>query len=114
MQFLLIVLNKVELLETLLENLFECGIGGATIINSTGMAKEIVAKNKDYPIFGSLRYLINLDRKESKTIFMVLKDEQVEDTKALIRQVVGDMSKPDTAIMFTMPVLSIEGVHDQS
>ncbi len=110
----MIVLNKVDLLESLLEKLFESGVSGATIISSTGMAKEIAANHGDYPIFGSLRFLINLDREESKTIFMVLKDEQVEDTKTLIRQVVGDMTKPDTAVMFTMPVLSVEGVHEQS
>jgi hypothetical protein len=41
---------------------------------------------------------------------MVLKDEQVEEAKMVIRQVVGDLSKPDTAVMFTLPVLTAEGV----
>lgn len=106
MQFLLLVLNKVELLDTLLESLADYGIGGATILNSVGMARELA----DYPIFGSLRFLLDLDRKESKTVFMVLKDEQVDGVKNIIRQVVGDLSKPDTAVIFTLPVLSVEGV----
>ncbi|AUS98427.1 hypothetical protein CDQ84_03930 [Clostridium thermosuccinogenes] len=110
MQFLLIVLNKVELLDTLLEKLMEHGIRGATILNSTGMVRELAKCNEDFPIFGTLRYLVDLDRQESKTIFMVLKDEQVEEAKKVIREVLGDMSKPDTAVMFTLPVLSAEGV----
>lgn len=110
MQFLIMVLNKVELLDTLLGKLIEHGISGATILGSTGMVKELAKNSEDYPIFGTLRFLINLDRKESKTIFMVLKDEKVEEIKNVIRQVVGDMSKPDTAVMFTLPVLSAEGV----
>jgi len=110
MQFLLIVLNKVEILDTLLSQLMDNGIHGATILNSTGMIRELSKTSDDFPIFGTLRYLIDPDRKESKTIFMVLKDEQVEEAKNIVRQVVGDIAKPDTAVMFTLPVLSAEGV----
>jgi len=110
MQLLLIVLNKVEKLDRLLEKLMENGITGATILSSTGMARELAKHGEDYPIFGTLRFLINPDRKESKTIFMVLKDEQVDVVKKVVREVIGDLSKPDTAILFTLPVLSAEGV----
>lgn len=110
MQFLLLVLNKVEVLDTLLEKLMEQGVCGATILNSTGMVRELAKNNEDFPIFGSLRTFINPDRKESKTIFMVLREDKVEEVKNVIRQVVGDLSKPDSAVLFTLPVLSSEGV----
>ncbi len=110
MQFLLLVLNKVELLDTLLEKLMASGICGATILSSTGMVRELAKNNEEFPIFGSLRMLLDPDRKESKTIFMVLKDEKVEDVKKVIREVMGDLSRPDTAVMFTLPVLTAEGV----
>lgn len=110
MQFLLVVLNKVEKLNTLLEELMAHNINGATILDSTGMVKELIKVNEDYPILGTLRRFIDIDREESKTIFMVLKDEQIDEAKKIIRDVVGDMSKPDTAVMFTLPVLSVEGV----
>lgn len=110
MQLLLMVLNKVEKLEELLEALMEHGICGATILGSTGMVRELGKRIEDYPIFGTLRYLIDFERKESKTIFMVLKDEQVETVKKTVRDIIGDLSQPDTAILFTLPVLSAEGV----
>lgn len=110
MQFLLVVLNKVEKLNALLEKLVEHNICGATILDSTGMVRELIKNNEDYPIFGTLRLFIDTDRQESKTIFMVLKEEQVEEAKSVVRQVVGDMSKPDTAVMFTLPIISVEGV----
>lgn len=110
MQLMVMVLNKVEVLDTLLENLMEEGICGATILNSTGMVRELAKSNEDFPIFGTLRMLIDPDRKESKTIFMVLKDEKAEEAKRIIRNVVGDLSKPDSAVVFTLPVLSAEGV----
>lgn len=110
MQLLLIVLNRVEKLDEILEKLMQYGFTGATIINSTGMMKELAKNIENYPIFGTLRYLIDMDREENKTIFMVLKDEQVEKAKEIIRQVIGDLSKPDSAILFTLPILSAEGI----
>lgn len=110
MQLLLIVLNRVEKLDEILEKLMQYGFTGATIINSTGMMKELAKNIENYPIFGTLRYLIDMDRDENKTIFMVLKDEQVEKAKEIIRQVIGDLSKPDSAILFTLPILSAEGI----
>ena len=41
MKLLLIVLNKTEKLDELLEELIERGIKGATIFNSIGMAREL-------------------------------------------------------------------------
>ncbi len=109
MRLIIIVLNKVELLETLLKRLADEEIGGATILNSTGMLKEL-AKDSEIPIFGSLRFHVNLERSESKTIFMALAESKVARAKEIIREVVGDLNQPDTAVMFTLPVLDVEGV----
>lgn len=110
MQLMVMVLNRVEALDSLLERFMEDGICGATILNSTGMVKELAKSSEDFPIFGTLRMLINPDRKESKTLFMVLTDEKVEKAKKIIRDIVGDLSEPDSAVIFTLPVLSTEGV----
>ncbi len=110
LQLLLIVLNKVEKLDELLEKFLDQGFRGATILSSTGMVSELGKNIENYPIFASLRYLIDQDRKENKTIFMVLKEEQVEQAKQIIREVIGDLSKPNTAVIFTLPILSSEGI----
>lgn len=110
MQFLILVLNKVELLEMLLQKLADAGISGATILNSKGMLRELARNTEDIPIFGSLRFHLDPERNESKTLFLALDDTKVESAKAIIREVVGDISKPDTAVMFTLPILTAEGV----
>lgn len=110
LQLLLIVLNKVEKLDELLEAFLDKGFSGATILNSTGMVSELAKNIENYPIFSSLRYIIDLDRKENKTIFMALKDEQVESAKEIVRGIIGDLSKPDTAVLFTLPILTAEGI----
>ena len=110
MQLLLLVLNEVELLDPLLEAMMAGGVRGATILNSTGMARELVSKHEDYPFFGTLRILLDPDREESKTVFMVVKEEEVPHVKEVIRSVVGDLTKPDTAVLFTLPVIDVEGI----
>ena len=109
MQLLILVLNKVELLDLLLETLSEAGLRGGTILNSTGMAREL-SKDEDYPFFGSLRMILDPEREESKTIFMALKEEDIPVAKKAIRSVVGDFAKPDTGVMFTLPINDIEGI----
>lgn len=109
MQLLLFVLNKVDLLDPLLEKMMEQGVRGATILNSTGMAREL-AKNEDFPFFGTLRSLLDPDREESRTVFTVLKDDEVGRVKEIIRSVVGDLAQPDTGVLFTLPVLDVEGI----
>lgn len=109
MQLLVLVLNQVEKLEELLKGFMNEGITGATILNSTGMIKELVGHMEYQPIFGSPWLHIDCDRKESKTIFMALNDDKLEKAQKIIRHVIGDLSKPDTAVMFTIPIITSEG-----
>lgn len=112
MQMLLVVLNQIEKLSSLLDAFMEQGIGGATVMKSNGMVKLLAKDMEQYPILGSLRHLLEdeEERKDSRTLFMVLQDESVEAAKQTVRNVVGDLSQPNTAIMLTLPVTSAEGV----
>ena len=112
MQMLLVVLNQTEKLIPLLDALMEKGLSGATILKSTGMVNTLAKNIENYPILGSLRFLLDdgKERKDSRTLFMVVSDERVETAKEVVRNIVGDLSKPDTAIMITLPVMSAEGV----
>jgi hypothetical protein len=59
MQFMVMVLNKVEVLDALLERLMGNGICGATILNSTGMVRELAKSGEDLPIFGTPDFQIS-------------------------------------------------------
>ncbi len=110
MQMFVVVLNKVERLEDLLEEMGKEGLAGATVLNSRGMAHILC--DEDTPMFGVLRSLLNPEHKESKTIFAILTDEQVEIAKKIVRRVTGGLDKPDTGIMFSIPTLFVEGVNE--
>lgn len=110
MQMFVLVLNKVECLERLLQELLNAGITGVTLLDSTGMMRVLDADDPDLPIFGSLHKLLNPERKGSKTMFMVLKDEQLQTTMAVINRVTGGLDQPDTGIAFSVPTLFVEGL----
>ena len=106
MQLLVIVLNKVDRLEDLLKEFLKVGIKGATVLDSTGMARVL---HDTIPIFGSIKMLINEGYSYSKTLFVVLQEGQVELAINSLKQVVGDISQPDVGILFTIPISHVEG-----
>ncbi|MCI6038399.1 MAG: hypothetical protein MR748_10605 [Clostridiales bacterium] len=110
MQVLFLVLNRTEYLETLLERLLESGIHGCTVLDSMGMMRVIDKSGDDLPMFGALRQLFDPARESSKTLMMVLSEEEIQKAKLVVRQVVGGLDHPDTGIMFAVPALFVEGL----
>lgn len=112
MKMLIMVLNKVDALEDILEKFSEAGLKGATVIDSQGMARVLTNSDPDkLPLFGSLAMLINENRPYNKTIFTVLEDNKVSLAVEAIESVVGDLSKPDVGIVFTVPIDFVQGIH---
>lgn len=107
MHVLFFVLDKTERLDDVLETFLECGIKGATVVNSTGMARIL---SRSVPLFADLRSLFEDDRKFNYTIFAVLEDEgKIDKLAELLTDVVGDLQEPGTGMLFTVPVGRIIG-----
>ena len=100
MQMFVLVLNREEFLEPLLEEMLKQNIGGATILESTGMMRVLDGDHNidDLPVLGVLRHLCNPERKRSKMI-------------EIINKVTGGLDKPDTGICFALPTTFVEGVN---
>ncbi|HHU32664.1 MAG: hypothetical protein ACOX1Y_02120 [Zhaonellaceae bacterium] len=110
MKLMVLVLKKHEYLEQLLSEFLGAGLGGATIIESVGMLRVIEqSRIEPPPIFGSLRQFINPEYESSRTIFMVLEDEKIETARNIINRIVGGLEKPNTGILFTIPIDYVEG-----
>lgn len=109
MQLVVIVLNKTEVLERLLEQFGQHHIYGATILDSKGMAHAL-DENSDLSFMVSLRMLLDPGHKESKTIFMVVEEDKVSTVSSIVNEVTGGLENPDTGIIFTIPVSYTEGI----
>jgi len=112
MKLLVLVLNRVEKLNKLLNELAKHGLTGATVISSNGLAHELIKSNDESlsNIFGSLRRILNPNERENKTIFMVVKEERVPEITEIVEQVIGSILEPDTGIIFTVPVEYLKGM----
>lgn len=110
MQLLVLVLNKVECLPKIMRRFFESGIHGSTIIDSLGMLQYLGHETVEPPpIFGSLRKYINPSHDPNKTVFVLLKEEQVETARKIINEVTGGLDKPNVGILFVLPTVLTEG-----
>ena len=107
MKLLILILNKVEKLEEVLEGFLEIGITGATIIDSVGMGHIV---SEEVPIFAGLRFMFAGARPHNKTILSAIKDEKEQAAVDLIKKILGDINRPGTGIVFTIPIDRVEGL----
>ena len=111
MQLFVLVLNQTQYLEPLFQEMLKHDVMGATVLESTGMMRVLSDdENVDLPMLGIFRHLYAPERKASKTVFIVLKDEQVSLMGELIDQVTGGLDEPDTGIAFSIPLSYVKGL----
>ena len=112
MKLVTIILNKTECLDDILEEFGNHNIPGATIIDSRGMVQELYAHDhEDMSFLVSFRSLLLPSHKENKTIIMVAKEEDVKTISDIVNRATGGLNKPDTGILFTIPVDYVEGIN---
>ncbi|MCD7808865.1 MAG: hypothetical protein LUH02_05945 [Erysipelotrichaceae bacterium] len=109
MQVIVVVLNKIDYLDDLLAKLKKAGVSGGTIIESTGMMNRLGDSDESY-ILGSLRLFLDNPRPESKTLFFIVKDSQIEIVRKTVDEVLGGIDNPDTGIMFGIPISFADGL----
>lgn len=114
MRLLFFVLNKIDKLDDVLSEFARNNIGGATVIESVGMARVLNNSHneEDIPVLASLRQYLNPEREKNYVIFTVIKDNQLDQVVQIIESVVGDLSNKDTGIVFSLPVDYVKGIHD--
>jgi len=102
MKLLVFVLNNEEYLEEVLEAYVEAGVTGATIIDSEGMGRFLTY---EVPLFAGFKEFMKGNKPYNKTIISVIRDEvTVGRVESLMDTIVGDLDRPGTGIMFTLPV----------
>lgn len=106
MQALFLVLHKVEKLDDLLAALQKSGINRGTIIESKGVLNTL--KSNDNFIIESLRIFLEDPRETSKTLFFILKNEDVEKARTVIDKTLDGIDKP---IMFGIDLTFVAGLN---
>lgn len=109
MNLLIVILKREELVAEICKELAENGVHGGTIIDGVGMA-SVIEQMDDLPIFGMLRSILADDDHEVvKTMLFVMNEDELEKSRKIIKNVVG-LEKPNTGIMFALPVSFVDGL----
>lgn len=109
MKLMVFVLNKTDALDFFLEGLAAAGIGGATIIESAGLAMTLSKLDSSF-LSASLRAIFSSGNEDNRTILSVIRDDQLDVVRKVIYTTVGNLSEPNTGILFTVPVDYVEGI----
>ncbi len=109
------VLDNPALLNDVLEAWTTAGVKGITITESTGVHRvKSRASSHDAPLMLGLSRLLRTDQVGHNTLFAVVKDMAiVERVKEATEAVVGDLSGPNTGILFAVPVAAAWGLPKQ-
>lgn len=107
MFLLMAIIDDADKVVHILDGLYQVGIKGATVLDSTGMAHLVSEKIPIFSQYGQLGV-----ERFNKTLMLVIKDEkQVDAAIEVIQDVVGDLSQPETGIVCVIPVLYTVGIN---
>ncbi|MEW6381989.1 MAG: P-II family nitrogen regulator [bacterium] len=106
MHLLVLVLNKEELLDEVLEAFVEAGITGATIVDSVGMGRTLAYR---IPLFAGLRKSIKTSD-YNKMIFSVIHNDEILKDAVNILDKIIDFDKPGTGLLFVVPITLVKGI----
>ena len=104
---LLIVINRREDLAQVLRVLREAGVGGSTVIESSGMGRTM---SESLPLFGGLRHLEDGLRTHNHTLFALVRDDGVlESAKESVLRTMDSFSEEGSGMMMVLPVGEVWG-----
>lgn len=108
MKLMVLILNKTDALDNLLEGMSAAGLGGATIIESSGLASTLSRFDSSF-VSSSIRAILSGTDDDNRTILSVIRNDQLNIARKVIYNTVGDLSTPNTGILFTVPIDFVEG-----
>ncbi|HRK88392.1 MAG TPA: hypothetical protein PK152_04605 [Anaerolineales bacterium] len=114
MYLLTFVLHNPDLLEEVLEAWEKVGVKGVTILPGTGLGRMSQSRfmRDDLPLMPSLEdFYEEHPQMMSRTMFTALKDDSLIDRILEVTQsLVGDLSQPETGILFVTPIVRAHGL----
>lgn len=116
MYMLIVVIDNPAHLTAVLDGWSNAGVQGITILDSTGVHRVRERQCcEDAPLFLGFSRLLRTDECSQNTLFAVVEDmETVQRAAAATEAVVGDLSKPNTGILFALPIVAVWGLPKQN
>ncbi|MEZ4591107.1 MAG: P-II family nitrogen regulator [Chloroflexota bacterium] len=109
---ILLVLDDVNQCSNILEAWEAEGVGGVTILESTGLGRvKKLSIRDDMPLMPSLSRLLQSREERHRTLFTVVTDDLVDKIIEVTEAIIGDMESPNNGVIFVLPVSRVKGLH---
>jgi len=110
-----LVLDNPALLNDVLEAWTDIGVRGITILESTGVHRvRSRTSAHDAPFMLGFSRLLRTDQVGHNTLFAVIPTMEIaEQLVKATEKIVGDLSQPNTGVLFAVPVATAWGLPKQ-
>jgi hypothetical protein len=110
MYLLVMVLDDVAHRDEVLQAWVEAGVGGVTILESTGI-NRVLRRAKAQPMFMGFGQVFGGGRVGHNTLFAIV--ESVDIAEAAVKateKIIGDLTEPDTGVIFAVELSKTWGL----
>jgi nitrogen regulatory protein PII len=89
------------------------GVTGVTILESSGLGRyRQQGMYEDLPLMPSLSDFFQQDEIRHRTLLSVVKDQELVDQMiSTVKDISGDLDRPNTGFLFVVPVLQAVGLN---
>lgn len=110
---ILLVVDNPDQCPSVLDAWEELGVGGITILDSTGLGRLRKAGIRDdVPLMPSLSHLLKGREERHRTIFTVVEGEEwVDRIIEKTQEIMGDLNEANVGVLFVLPVSRVVGLH---
>lgn len=107
MKLLICFINKKKLLDQVLAKLIDLGVGGATVIDSTGIGRS---KVEDIFLYEGFKDVLRGAEKDHFTVLCVVKSQKVTGISKELTKLYGEFKEKGIGFFFTVPVDKAWGI----
>lgn len=110
---ILLILDDINQCSSILEAWEAQGVGGITILESTGLGRvRKLSIRDDIPLMPSLSRLLQNREERHRTLFTVVEgEEMVDKVIQATEEVLGDLEGAHNGVLFVLPVSRVKGLH---
>lgn len=107
-----LVIDDPDDCSPVLESWEAVGVTGVTILESTGLGRmKRAGLRDDLPLMPSVRDLFQSKEVHHRTLLSVVENQETVDKMVVVaKQIMGDLERGHTGIMFVLPVLQVFGL----
>lgn len=113
MYIILLVLNNPDYLEDILTAWESTGVGGITVLPSTGLGRirQHEGLRDDMPLMPALEDFYHHQSDISQTLFTIVDSDELKLKVVQVTEaVIGDLDLPDNGLLAVLPTVEVHGL----